>query len=187
MQEGFLFLKNSLRHFYTVGSFAPSSRFLAAKIAGAIEMDRDLTMLELGAGTGSVTKALLGRLSRRSELFVTETNKEFLSHLRSHIQDPRLRVVDEDVSLPGDVLRGGPFDVVISGLPLANFSKAKEDELLRASARLLKVGGTFLQFQYSRRSLPAIQKYFRLNKIEFEPRNIFPAFLYICTKLTNVS
>ena len=54
--EQLLFIKNSVKDFYRVGAVAPSSRFLAERMARAALINNAQTIIELGAGTGAITK-----------------------------------------------------------------------------------------------------------------------------------
>jgi len=47
----------------------------------------------------------------------------------------------------------------------------------------LKPGGLFIAFQYSQQMKKLLGEHFSIEKIEFVPLNIPPAFVYVCRKL----
>ena len=58
MNENFQFLQAFLKNPLKVGAIAPSSPALAAKMLEDIEPDENDVVLELGVGTGAITKFL---------------------------------------------------------------------------------------------------------------------------------
>ena len=61
MNENLQFLQAFLKNPLKVGAIAPSSPELAAEMLQGIEPDDDNIVLELGVGTGAITKYLAGR------------------------------------------------------------------------------------------------------------------------------
>ena len=90
---------------------------------------------------------------------MVELNPTFAAHLRSAF-NAEAGVSRRRRSLPprrrfgaaarpdGHVGRDGQFDLVISGLPLNNFSSDDVSDILQAYSRLLKPGGVLSFFQY---------------------------------------
>jgi phospholipid N-methyltransferase len=113
-----LFVRKFLRHGDRVASIAPSSRFLSAAFCRSIDPTRPQTILELGAGTGAVTKAALQRMHPRSRLIAVEIDPTFVEHLKSAC--PRAHVLCSDVRHIDRHLREmniDRIDVVLNGLP----------------------------------------------------------------------
>jgi phospholipid N-methyltransferase len=87
------------------------------------------------------------------ELWMVELNPTFAAHLRTAFEDKpsfreaanRCHLIEGSVQQLGQV---GEFDLVISGLPLNNFSSADVHKILQAYAKLLKPGGVLSFFQY---------------------------------------
>src|SRR4051794_20846964 len=148
------FWRESRRHFRTTGALLPSSRFLArsltSQLAGARPPRR---ILEVGPGTGSVTRSILRRLRPGDQLDCVELNEHFVERLRLCLRyDPRfiphashVRVIHSPVErLPGEAL----YDHIVSGLPLNNFPVGLVREIFKAYSRLLKPGGVLSYFEY---------------------------------------
>jgi phospholipid N-methyltransferase len=149
------FLRESRRHFRATGAVMPSSRFLARALAAPLEGPRKPRLiLEVGPGTGSVTREIIKRLIPGDRLDAVELNEQFVERLNLLLQhDPRFHPRRDQVSVihsPVEKLPGeGVYDHIISGLPINNFPVALVREIFRAYMRLIKPGGTLSYFEYS--------------------------------------
>src|ERR687885_460002 len=132
--EGLRFLWGFLRHPREVGSVVPSSRYLAAAVAGAVPLEAQC-VAELGPGTGPITRALLDRLGSEAALLALEIDPAFCALLRRALPDPRLRVIEAPAQQLGahTAALGRPLEAVVSGLPFANFPIALRYEIIRAA------------------------------------------------------
>lgn len=149
------FFREFRRHFRDTGSIVPSSVFLARALASELRAPRrPCRILEVGPGTGSVTDQILKHLLPGDRLELVELNCHFVSLLeRRFNQDARFRAHRHQTSLihsaveelPGD----GIYDVIISGLPLNNFSVAQVRDIFRVYNRLLRPGGTLSYYEYA--------------------------------------
>ena len=72
----------------------PSSAFLSAAIADELDLERAGLVIELGAGTGVVTQALLNRGIAAERLLVIESTPAFVKILRQRF--PNVRVIEGD-------------------------------------------------------------------------------------------
>lgn len=149
-----LFFREYLRHFHHTGAIAPSSRWLAAALARYVDRgDGPRRVLEVGPGTGAVTREIVARLRRDDRLDLVELNERFAERLRRRFeQEPRFaavagraRVIQSAVEELADDQR---YDVIVSGLPLNNFSVADVERILRTFETLLAPGGTLSFFEY---------------------------------------
>ena len=149
------FFRESRRHFRATGAVMPSSRFLARALASPLGGPRrPRHILEVGPGTGSVTREILKRMISGDRLDAVELNEHFVQRIRLLLQhDPRYSPFRDEVRVihsPVEKLVGeGIYDHIISGLPLNNFPVALVREIFRAYMRLLKPGGTLSYFEYS--------------------------------------
>ncbi|MFJ9771296.1 class I SAM-dependent methyltransferase [Kitasatospora sp. NPDC101157] len=172
-----LFLAEALRTFHDTGALAPSGPDLVnALVAPATSRpNRPISVLEVGAGTGVVTRRLARVLRPGDRLHVVEANPRFADRLR---EDPVLaarhpgvglrlsacRVEDlpeatEGADQDGQGDRGsqagwhgqdgaGRYDVIVSGLPFTNFEPALVRDILDLYLRLLTPGGELTYFGY---------------------------------------
>ena len=133
------------------GAVAPSSPFLAREMARAVETDRPGLVIELGPGTGPVTKALLAQGVARERLLLVEYDPEFCRLLAEKYQ---ARVVCGDAYGLHDTLGdlGEPVAAVVSSLPLLNEPPARRRRLLDEAFALMGPDGVFVQFTYGFKS-----------------------------------
>jgi phospholipid N-methyltransferase len=177
------FFKNWLHDPFHVASVIPSSRALAKLMAA--DLYPGARVVELGAGTGTLTQAILERGVRAADLHLVEQNDAFASILRMRF--PGATVVHEDAQTLNETLGAlaGTIDYVISGLPILWFNKAKKTRILDATFTLLKRGGALHQFTYVGR--PPVGNRLMAN-LRLEARllgfavNFPPAFVYRFTR-----
>src|SRR3974377_115511 len=80
-----LFLREYMRNPRATASVCPSSPALSRRMAESIDFRRARTVVELGAGTGAVTREILGRLPRTGRLFAVDNNPRFVEHLTQRV------------------------------------------------------------------------------------------------------
>jgi phospholipid N-methyltransferase len=169
----------------TIASFSPSSRFLSRKIVEGIDYAAAKCIVELGAGTGPITKELAARVQPHTRLIVVEQDADFCKRLREKYSDmPNAEIIEGDAAKIDTLLaeRGlSAVDHVISGLPLPSFPAALRDAIVASSARALGEAGTFRQLTI----MPLIYRkiytnYFSDVKFNFVARNLPPAGVYVC-------
>jgi phospholipid N-methyltransferase len=181
-----LFMLEGFRKFRQIGSIFPSSSYLGKSVAKLIPPTNDLVVVELGSGTGVITKEILKKLSASSKLLAFENNRGLAEFLRQNIKDPRLIVVRKSAAEINQHLAFLGFekaDYIISGLPLGTFKQSDRAHILSSAKDALKDGGKYIQFQYFLWSIFYIKKFFTKLKIKkYELRNIPPAFVYECQK-----
>ena len=148
------FLTQFLRNYNTTGSVIPSGRALGAALCRYVgDGTAPQKILEAGPGTGAVTSCIIDRLRHDDELWMVELNPTFAAYLRGAFKDKpsfrdaasRCHLIEGSVQQLG---QQGQFDVVISGLPLNNFSSEDVRDILQAYGKLLKPGGVLSFFQY---------------------------------------
>jgi len=180
-----LFFKEGIKGFKIHGSLLPSSKYLGESILRQVKMIDGVFIVELGAGTGAFTRMIISRMPENARLIVFEINPIMVGHLRQHIIDQRVTIIDDDAVKMREYLkrfgRRQP-DYIISGIPIGNYSKSARDTLLTTIHDSMGEHSLFLQFQYLLASLVPIKKVFDARIVSYEYRNIPPAFIYGCRK-----
>lgn len=151
------FLKGFLARPGKVASPIPSGRRLAAKIAAQIDPDPDGLVLELGPGTGAVTRAIHDRGIAERDLVLIESDPGFVRLLRA--QFSRARVIQGDAFGFAELLGGDARGLhgIVSGLPVMGEPLERKRQFVQAAMDALIPGKPFVQFSYSRRPpLPAL-------------------------------
>ena len=102
-----------------VGAIVPSGQGLARAMTAQIPIGKG-SILELGAGTGAFTRALLARGIHERDLVLIEREPVFLEALRYEFPSARVQSLDA-ARLPATCMgQGGPAAATVCGLPLLN-------------------------------------------------------------------
>jgi phosphatidylethanolamine/phosphatidyl-N-methylethanolamine N-methyltransferase len=142
-----IFFRSLLLNPKAVGAVLPSSRRLARLIASRV--DRTATVVEIGAGTGVITQALLDRGIHSERLFVVERDPDLAIFLRSRF--PKIHVICADALHSHELLRAraiSSVQTIVSSLPLRNLPHVCKIELLKTMLSMLSRGGQILQYTY---------------------------------------
>jgi phosphatidylethanolamine/phosphatidyl-N-methylethanolamine N-methyltransferase len=185
MSDFSLFLGKFLKHGTAIASLAPSSRWLSQTTVRNVPWQRARVVVELGAGTGPITRVLAEKAPTECRVVVLERDPDFARLL--HQRFDRLAnfdVVEADVRDLTELLadRGiRQVDAVISGLPVPSFPRDLQRDLFRAVKQILVPEGTYNQIT----EMPLVYwrfytRFFDEVRFAFEPRNIPPAGAYFC-------
>lgn len=148
-----LFWRGLFRHPTKVGSICPSSRFLANKMAALLPLKID-TLVEVGAGTGAITRKL--DKTDHQQLVIFERESHFCAYLQQ--QYPLAEIVNDSIEQLNQYQQDQqwpPINAIASSLPLLNFNKSLRMQILTQLLAIMPVGGTLVQFTYGREN-PAI-------------------------------
>jgi phospholipid N-methyltransferase len=144
-----MFLRSWWRDPLRTGSALPSGRALAQKIAQHVAA-ADAPIVELGAGTGAITRALLQRGVPEHRLVLIESDAQFARTLLFRF--PQARVLHMDAAGIGQVgsFFGGPrAGAFVSALPPTSMSTQRLYRLLASAFRHhLRGDGVFYQLTY---------------------------------------
>jgi len=179
------FFLNWLQNPLTVGAVAPSGRELARLMTAGLAPGA--RVIELGAGTGTLTQAILERGVHPSDLHLIEQNEDFADMLRRRF--PSCTVVTGDAERLARHLQGlrGSVDFVISGLPLLLFTAARKARVLQQALTMLGKGGCIHQFTYGGRcsvGRALLARYgLHASLLGVAALNIPPAFVYRLTRI----
>ncbi len=132
-----------------VGALLPSGTALAERMARAVDPSRPGPIVELGPGTGVVTRALLRRGIEPSRLVLVEFDPAFCALLGERF--PGVRIVQGDAYRLVETLRGhldAPPGAIVSSLPLLLQAEERRLALLSEAFGLMSTAGIFVQFTY---------------------------------------
>jgi phosphatidylethanolamine/phosphatidyl-N-methylethanolamine N-methyltransferase len=147
-----LFLKRWLRRPFAMGAVIPSSRLLAEAMARATVQALDGRpghIVELGAGTGQVTKALLAAGIAPARLALVERDPELATFLRRHFTEPKI-IEGDAARLPRLLADNGttPIAAVVSSLPLLSLPTEIVNGIVHGVFEALPRGAALVQFTY---------------------------------------
>ena len=163
-----------------VGSIVPTSNVTARKMASVINPDSGLPVLELGPGTGVITRAILTRGVKPQDLWSIEYSADFIEHLRSNM--PGVNFIHGDAfDLDATLPEGGMvFDSIISGVPLLNFPVEQRVRYVEDLLDRIPAGRPIVQLTYGPLSpVPPRRGNYTVEHFDFVVRNIPPTQLWI--------
>lgn len=139
-----------LRDISKTGAVAPSSKFLANDIVRALKAqihssERPLRILELGPGTGTLTKAIIAALRPQDSLELVEINPHFCRMLRRKFKNDGIRVHYEDVL---EFEPGIRYDYVFSSIPYESIPEDISEQIWRKKLALCAPDGMISYYKY---------------------------------------
>lgn len=143
-----LFLRRWLANPLQMGSIVPSSPILGRRIAALVERAPDEVVVELGAGTGAVTRALLDGGVPPERLVVVEIVPEMARHLARSL--PGVTVIEGDAFALADALPAalhGKVGTAICGIPLVLLPIEQQRRFV-AAVEAVAPGRGFLLYTY---------------------------------------
>ncbi|MBE8614834.1 methyltransferase [Morganella morganii] len=160
----------------TFGSLVPSSRWLCNRMVELANWEGVVTVAELGAGDGVLTRRLLDKLALDAELDAYEIQTDLVCKLQIlATRDARLNVISQSA----EKLHRN-YDIIFSCLPLSSIPTRVCIRILRQIRERLVSGGSLILFQYTSLTEKLLSRYFDCTKI-YEVRNFPPAWIYVCT------
>jgi phosphatidylethanolamine/phosphatidyl-N-methylethanolamine N-methyltransferase len=175
-----LFLGRWLRAPHRIGALAPSSRHLARAMAREIDARHARLVVELGGGTGSITRGLLAAGLAPESLIVVERDERLHRLLQERF--PELLVLRGDATELVQLLRPlgiGQVSAVVSGLPLLSMPKRLRHRIVDESFALMGEKGALVQFTYGVASpLPEHEFPVKGRVRALVWRNLPPAFVW---------
>jgi phospholipid N-methyltransferase len=150
MKENLQFLQAFLKNPLKVGAIAPSSPELAAEMLQGIEPDENNIVLELGVGTGAITKFLRDVIPNRESYLGIEIDKDLVRALNKTYPD--LNIVCGNAAEAYSIHREqelGKVRHLICCLPFVSLPKDVSEQVLGEIAKFMDEGCELRLFQYA--------------------------------------
>jgi phosphatidylethanolamine/phosphatidyl-N-methylethanolamine N-methyltransferase len=143
------FLKSLVASPRLTGAVAPSGRALARAMAAAAGSPAHGLVVELGPGTGPVTRSLIEAGVAPERLVLVEYDAAFCSLLKQRFAHASV-VQGDAYDLPHTLapFAGQSFATVVSSLPLLNQPPPRRTKLIADAFALMGPSGVFVQFTY---------------------------------------
>lgn len=184
IKEHFTFFKAFVANPSTMGSVIPSSKALSKEMAAHVSnVNKDEVVIELGAGTGVITEALLKSGVPHQNLIVIEYSSELVKKLRLHF--PKVQVIEGNANdlekLLADETR--TIKAIISSLPLRSLPKDLTNSILNQINYILPKGSKYIHYTYSftQHRFDLLAEY-KLNRSKRVWLNLPPARVDVMTK-----
>ena len=184
LRDGVQFLRAWIRQPKSVGSVWPTGAPMARRMASIINVNSGLPVLEIGPGTGTITKAILQTGIAPEKLWSVEYSKEFSDKLRAKF--PMINTIQGDAfdlnTTLGDQ-KDAIFDCAISALPLLNFPLPTRIAFVDDVLDRLPKGRPLIQFSYGPKSpVPHGLGNYSIKRFGMVLRYVPPAQLWIYSR-----
>ncbi len=150
MNENIQFLQAFLKNPSKVGSIAPSSPELALKMLEDITPDENRIILELGVGTGAITKYLQEIVPDEKSYLGIELDRDLVKSLKTKF--PELCMVRGNACDLVKIHKKselGKVGYIISCLPFVSIPNETGEKILRQIDKFMQKGCTFRTLQYA--------------------------------------
>jgi phospholipid N-methyltransferase len=150
MNENLQFLQAFIKSPLKIGAIKPSSPELARKMLEGIKPDAENIILELGVGTGAITKFIAENVPDRNSYLGIELDPVLARSAKQKFPDLQIvrgnaceaRSIHEESGL-------GKVSYVVSGLPFVSLPAAVSEQVYLEIERLMTAGCMFRTFQYA--------------------------------------
>jgi phosphatidylethanolamine/phosphatidyl-N-methylethanolamine N-methyltransferase len=154
-----IFFRHWLKNPLGIAALTPSSDKVGRSMARAIDLSRPGAVLELGGGTGGVTRGLIDAGCPIERLVVIEREPDLARYLQRRFQG--LRVICGDACDCATLLAEARIErlaAVVSSLPIKWFPRQGQRAVLEGCFERLGPGGSFVQLTNALASpLPAAE------------------------------
>jgi len=174
-----LYIKELIKDI-NVGAITSTSYQVVKKLTEKINFIEANIIVEYGPGNGVITKILLENMNCDADLYVFETNMDFVNNL-CKIKDARLFIINDDAANAKKILKNmyniKKVDYIISTIPFTLIEKRKRRRIIYKSFSLLNDKGRFITYQYSLLIYNLVKRQFKNVKWKFVLFNLPPVII----------
>lgn len=187
MSKGHLgFFMQYLRNPKEIGAIAPSGPALGAAITREID-PADAPVIELGPGTGTLTRAILERGIAQRDLTLIESNSKFIPQLQRDFPDVRVLCMNAAELSTVELFSGRKAGAVVSGIPFLMLDHDEATAILAGVLKWMRPEAAIYQFTYGLRApipAPVLARLgLKIERMGGTYRNLPPAHVYRLTRI----
>jgi phosphatidylethanolamine/phosphatidyl-N-methylethanolamine N-methyltransferase len=185
LRSNFVFLGKFLRHGTKIASVWPSSKFLSRATIREVDFDKAKVIVELGAGTGPITDAVISKLKPHTRFLAIERDKDLLKILQDRFSGlHNVEIIHADVRDLDALLKARKIDKVdyfVSGLPTPSLPEGVQRRMLACVRKYMPAHGVYsniteVPYYYWK----YYKAYFKDVDFQFVPVNMPPGGVYHC-------
>lgn len=172
-----------------IGAALPSSRTLARAMAAQVDIEHEGKIIEIGAGTGVVTQALIEADIPNDRLIIIERDKQLYSIL--HTVFHNLKILCADAMDLENILKDNEItkvNAIVSSLPFLSMPVAIRHGIQEQMAKSIGDNGIIIQFTYGHKSpinKSELRRYSLTGKrVKLVIANIPPAHVWVYKRNT---
>jgi phosphatidylethanolamine/phosphatidyl-N-methylethanolamine N-methyltransferase len=148
-----LFWQQSLKNPRQICSLFPSSPFVGRAMTTVLGRRIESHVIELGAGTGAVTRQLVRNGVEPRKLTLIEIDARLGGHLRRSFPEVDVVIAPaQDLAKLWQERNGEAVGSIVSTLPMRLFSKKLIYLVMKSALQVLDDEGMFVQFTYRQHS-----------------------------------
>lgn len=187
IQDASSFLKKLVKSPQEIGAVMPSGKNLCRAMVRNVGIDADAIYVEVGVGTGVVTRELVAAGVPQKNLYLFESEEGFIDELKERF--PNANVIFGDAQFLQKHLCQygvGKVSKIISSLPFKSLPKSVGLNILEQFDMILKQDGKIVQFTYAvNEPYPASFKTiagFKADRKNYIKKNVPPATVWLYTR-----
>lgn len=173
-----------LKQINITGAVAFSSTHLAKQMIDRVNFNNTETIIELGAGSGCITKEIAKKKRPECKLLIFEVNEVFCDILRERIHGENIFIINdsaENMEYYLEKITGKPkVDCIISSLPFSILSKSVRESIFASILKILNPWSYYVQFGYNKRKYKQLLNNFQTVDTSFVIGNLPPAYVFNC-------
>jgi phosphatidylethanolamine/phosphatidyl-N-methylethanolamine N-methyltransferase len=147
MQNWSLLIKELLHNPAHIGAIAPSSKSLSNALAKHIPQEKPGKIVELGAGTGVITEAMLEHGIPAEDIIIVERSASMVHLLREKF--PQITIIHGDAIHLDQYVAQESVKAIISSLPLRSLTQDIVQTISAHLDNLLTPGSYYIHYTYS--------------------------------------
>lgn len=190
LSDTILFTRKLLAKGRSIAAVTPSGETISRMMTREVEFSRPCTIVELGAGTGAITKVITSRLQQHNRFVAIELDQDFVEILRERFPNHTILRGDAcDMEEPLAKLGIRKVDYVVSGMATPSLPVRSQERLHHWLRKLLDPNGKFIQITFVPRYAPRhiyhrhYARFFHTVKFSTCWRNVPPGGVFTCTNI----
>lgn len=188
MKSNFSFIAQFLRNPKEIGAILPSSPLLGKAMAAFAPKEDGKFVVELGPGTGPITKELLKAGLNPNNLVCLEQSEKMVKHLIGRF--PHVEIIHGDACELASLLnnKAGKVHAIVSSLPFKSIPDAIVYRIIDQMYECLEDNGTVIQFTYDlrKKKSPLLRRFHRTHT-KIVLGNIPPARVCVFQKISPIT